>query len=383
MRGCVPAGMAAAMSHPNLALMDCIDCVYGSSAGAVTAAYTVARQPEGMSVFYDALSAETGLGKDFIDPMRCLRPLAGLPPNVPLAGFPPNGPALDLSRLLSVISEGPLALDFDQLLRQDATQPLRILASSPTRSRAEVLSRERGSWRTMPELLECLRASALVPGVCGSTPVNLATATQRGGFMSRLVDRLRSLRSHTNDRKAAEHLLMDALFFEPLPYRSALRDGCTHVLVLRALRDGTLVSPTRGFFDVNLEEMLFKGFAQSNGLDDMLAYVKDRGHARIYAEDMLRLNEETARLEADSSVDSRWLSARRHLQLRQLLPPCIMAVALQPSDPAVASLELRRARLLSALKVGFARAYAALAEDPKERCFERGMEEARQILPDS
>ena len=36
--------------------------------------------------------------------------------------------------------------------------------------------------------------------------------------------------------------MVDALLFEPIPYRSAIKDGCTHVLVLRTLPDGHSVT---------------------------------------------------------------------------------------------------------------------------------------------
>jgi hypothetical protein len=37
--------------------------------------------------------------------------------------------------------------------------------------------------------------------------------------------------------EADSMLLVDALIYEPMPYRSALEDGCTHVLVLRTWPD--------------------------------------------------------------------------------------------------------------------------------------------------
>ena len=52
------------------------------------------------------------------------------------------------------------------------------------------------------DLITCLRASANVPGIAGA-PVN-----HRG------------------------HSLVDAAIFEPIPFPMAIRDGCTHVLVL-------------------------------------------------------------------------------------------------------------------------------------------------------
>ncbi|CAM9782440.1 unnamed protein product, partial [Ectocarpus fasciculatus] len=66
MRGCVSAGMIAAVS--TLGLMDTFDAVYGSSAGSLVGAYAIAGQvwmPRlGCSVYYDTL---TGTGRHFID----------------------------------------------------------------------------------------------------------------------------------------------------------------------------------------------------------------------------------------------------------------------------------------------------------------------------
>ena len=41
-----------------------------------------------------------------------------------------------------------------------------------------------------------------------------------------------------------EELCADALIFEPVPYRSAAADGCTHILALRTKPDGSQVTDT-------------------------------------------------------------------------------------------------------------------------------------------
>lgn len=55
-----------------LGLEDCIDVVYGSSAGSLVGAYFIAKQMPhfGMEVYYDVL---TTAGKDFIDVRAMLR----------------------------------------------------------------------------------------------------------------------------------------------------------------------------------------------------------------------------------------------------------------------------------------------------------------------
>eukprot|EP00624_Nannochloropsis_granulata_P005738 evm.model.NODE_40878_length_7001_cov_23.792030.1 len=64
MRGCVGAGMLAAINH--LGLRDAIDVVYGSSAGSLMGAFFLSGQTplEGPGIYYDILSQA---GKDFID----------------------------------------------------------------------------------------------------------------------------------------------------------------------------------------------------------------------------------------------------------------------------------------------------------------------------
>ena len=58
-----------------------------------------------------------------------------------------------------------------------------------------------------------MRASMLLPGICGPT----ITLESMGG---------------------EKEPLADAMLFEPIPYRAALAEGATHVLVLRTRPDG-------------------------------------------------------------------------------------------------------------------------------------------------
>src|ERR1044071_2792696 len=52
MRGVVSAGMVAALEE--LGFRDCFDAVYGSSAGAISGAYFIAKQARyGTTIFYD------------------------------------------------------------------------------------------------------------------------------------------------------------------------------------------------------------------------------------------------------------------------------------------------------------------------------------------
>lgn len=87
MRGCVGAGMLAAINH--LGLRDAFDVVYGSSAGSLMGAFFLSGQTplEGPGIYYDILSQA---GKDFIDQVRSLPRLSpGLSlPSIPSSLIP-------------------------------------------------------------------------------------------------------------------------------------------------------------------------------------------------------------------------------------------------------------------------------------------------------
>jgi len=55
--------------------------------------------------------------------------------------------------------------------------------------------------------------------------------------------------------KASEPLC-DALLFEPIPYRSALSEGCTHILVFRTRPDGVSVTGKLSF----VEKLTYRRF---------------------------------------------------------------------------------------------------------------------------
>ena len=83
MRGCVAAGMAAALNH--LELTDAVDVVYGSSAGSLVGAYLLTRQLPlyGGSIYYETLPSA---GRAFIDLRNALRSLG-----LGVMRFTPNG----------------------------------------------------------------------------------------------------------------------------------------------------------------------------------------------------------------------------------------------------------------------------------------------------
>ena len=174
MRGSVSAGMCVALEAAGL--VPAFDRIYGCSAGALNGAFTAAGQAK--------LAARTYLesaSRRFIDGRRLLR----------------GRPVVDLDLL------------FDELLARKrpfsstglANGPeFRALAVSPRTRQLRVLS----DLRSPEDALRAVRASCSVPLLNGAP------------------------QSFRGER------LVDGGFLESVPYRSVMRDGATHVLVLRS-----------------------------------------------------------------------------------------------------------------------------------------------------
>eukprot|EP00276_Gloeochaete_wittrockiana_P006924 CAMPEP_0184667868 /NCGR_PEP_ID=MMETSP0308-20130426/69536_1 /TAXON_ID=38269 /ORGANISM="Gloeochaete witrockiana, Strain SAG 46.84" /LENGTH=297 /DNA_ID=CAMNT_0027113291 /DNA_START=135 /DNA_END=1025 /DNA_ORIENTATION=- len=177
MRGCVSGGMAAALL--DLGLTNVFDGVYGSSAGALNGAYFLAGQSDAMRIYFeDATSSE------FVDMRRLF--------------FGGGKPVMSLEYLIDTVvgSREGKALDWEKVVKSPV--PLKTLASSLNKRRSVMLWNYGGR----EDLFKALKASANVPVVAGP-PIRL-----------------------NGDE------LVDAAIMEPIPFHSAVADGCTHVLVL-------------------------------------------------------------------------------------------------------------------------------------------------------
>jgi predicted patatin/cPLA2 family phospholipase len=177
MRGCVSGGALQALA--DLGLKNAFDAVYGSSAGAINATYFLSEQRDGVNIYHEHIAST-----EFIDLKRLLSRKDGKPA------------ALNLEFLLDHVIHHVLPLDFDSVLNSPVS--LNVVASSLDTLSPVLLN----DFEHKDDLVECLRASANVPEVAGG-PVH-----HRG------------------------HRLVDAAVFEAIPFRSAIADGCTHVLVL-------------------------------------------------------------------------------------------------------------------------------------------------------
>lgn len=185
MAGAVSGGMCAALEA--LGLIGSFDVIYGCSAGSMNASYTVAGQAQSRSALY-ALAAGQGL----VDRRWMLRresPIrTGQIVNLLFQAHP---------HLPRVLEDAP---------------PLRIVASRVDDRSVCVL----GSFASLDEVRKAIWASSCVP------------------FRSHDLVRFRGVD------------YVDGGLTEPLPYRVALRDGATHVLVLRCRPAGYRRRDLRG-----------------------------------------------------------------------------------------------------------------------------------------
>lgn len=354
MRGCLSAGMVAAIHY--LGLEETIDVVYGSSAGTVIGSYFITRQLQwfGPEIYYDAL---TTAGTKFIDSSRLLRAL-GLGLADPrlikdVITRPKFGkPVLSLDFLLKRTVQETKPLDWERFAAMQKKQPMNIVVSSLEQGTSVALNMENGDFASLSDLANCMHASCLLPGIAG--PVMNRQKNLRGNVARKMVI------GNKLDPDKYEPMA-DALLYEPMPYHSAIKNGATHVIVLRTRPDGADVTGKSSFF----ERLIFRRFfLRKNSLGNIFRYVRQYRHKKRYAESVLELNHEA------------W-EERDYLDITK---PHLLAIAVPPGSPEVPRLEIGRKAIFEGVRRGFARAYDALVEDPTQRG--KGTIVAKQYFPD-
>lgn len=354
MRGCVSAGMICALGYLNLT--DAFDVVYGSSAGTIVGAYLLTGQLRwfGPEVYYDQL---TTAGRAFIDTKRIMRAvgLGLLDPRLfkDVITRPNGKPVLNLSFLLKRIVQETKPLDWKKFVEMQKVQPLKVVASGLKSGKAVVLDMENGHFDTLEDLTDCMHASCLLPGIAGPV-MNLDTTHNKTSGTKKLV-------LQNNIQGDHYEPLGDALVCEPLPYRSAVAEGATHVLVIRSRPDGRDVTGKSSFF----ENLIFRRFfLRKNRLPHMYEFFRKQLHKKLYAEDIITLNNDAA------SVRDPFDTSKPHY----------MTIAAPPGSAEVSRLETGRKAIFDGIRRGFARAYDCLVADPAERG--RGAQVAEEFFPD-
>jgi predicted patatin/cPLA2 family phospholipase len=177
MRGTITAGMALGMHE--LGLTSVFDDVYGSSAGAITGAWLCSANPLGLRIWYDR-----ALTRTLINRANLVRP---------------GRPVLDVETLIEEVY--PDVMDFGSVLASPL--PLHVLATDAATGEAVDL---RPQLNSASSLRRALRASCALPLLAGP-PVEL-----HGRYY------------------------LDAGLSESIPYRTAVAQGATHVLVFSSRR---------------------------------------------------------------------------------------------------------------------------------------------------
>jgi predicted patatin/cPLA2 family phospholipase len=179
MRGTISAGMALTLHE--LGLVSAFDAAYGASAGAITVAWLLSSRPEGLLGW-----TEPSYAKTLIRRSALLR----------------GRPAVDVRALIEELYQITFPMDFASVLASPVEyHPLATDAATGE-------STDLSPFITSPaELRLALRASAALPLLAGP-PVEFAGRR-----------------------------FYDAGISESVPYRTALAQGATHVLVLRSRRD--------------------------------------------------------------------------------------------------------------------------------------------------
>lgn len=229
MAGAVSAGMCAGLE--SLGLIASFDVVYGCSAGALNASYTAAGQAGSRCCLYP-MAARAGL----IDPRLALR------------GQPPF-------RLGEIINSLCVAHPHDRSVL-DARPPLCVTATRLEDKELDVLA----DFGSVDEVRQALWASSAIPILAGDIVEFRGQRYVDGGLL------------------------------ESLSYGAALRDGATHVLVLRSRHVGYRFRDYRGPAWRAVERML------RDAPDTLVELVRERP-ARYNAEaDALRSGELAGRV---------------------------------------------------------------------------------------
>ena len=155
------------------------------------------------------------------------------------------------------------------------------------------------------------------------------------------------------------------MVYDPIPYDIAQKEGATHIIVLRSKPDGGEVIGKGGSIGEKLVWSRF--FLRKNKLPKIYRRLRRQAHKRLYAKNILELNE--AATKEDDGLDCNSSS----------LPPTL-TIAIPPGIDEITRLETNREAIFEGVRNGFARAYDTLVEDPNDRG--NGCEIAKLYFPD-
>jgi len=373
MRGCVAAGMAAAIG--SLGLSDTIDKIYGSSAGSVIGSYLVSRQmcvdvyvdilPAAKRLFVCKTRIVRGLAQSLVEVLRkTLRLKSGTDSS---SSVRKPAPGMNISFVLDSIMgevDGVRPLDLAKFKENNAHQQLRVVSSSIDEDGQlvakcfgtedffgdDVTRRADGSRQG---LFACLEASMTVPAATGP-PVDLLRRNTKG---TKIDDNHNSLP------------FFDAFCFEPLPYRSAVAEGATHVMVLASRPLGFQPATQPGVYERTLAPIYFYSHSQP----EVARFFERGGQQYLYAEDILLLSEAKNKLKDPVLVappkiiygldDPNTVISQHDMDKREQdwKKAHLFPVQVPPEEAELGTLEQDKDAVLQAVRGGFSAAFDILA----------------------
>jgi predicted patatin/cPLA2 family phospholipase len=284
MRGVISAGMALALDE--LALVSAFDAVYGASAGAITGAWLLS-SPQGLLGWAEPAYARTLIRRSALLRGRPVADVRALIEDLYQTTFPMDFAAV----LASPVEFHPLATD---AVTGQSTD-LRPLISDPATLRL------------------ALRASAALPLLAGP-PVDFAGRR-----------------------------FYDAGVSESIPYRTALAQGATHLLILRSRR-----SPSRPSRSSRSSRLLARTTLRRETPALRAAFLA-RESRRAFDDQLLADYESASRLPSTSPASAR--------------APAVFSIRPGPGSPEVSRLATDGTLLRAALQAGREAARAALQPD--------------------
>jgi predicted acylesterase/phospholipase RssA len=323
MRGAVAAGMAAALP------MDAFDVVYGSSAGALIGAYAVARQSTCLDVYQHLVHSQdkfvstkrfvANMGLTLIDNMF----------DTNLA----NIPFMNLSYVFDDILSLRRPIDMDTFRKHNDVQPLRVVVScfdNCTLSANTFGYGDRIRYGHREGLDAALEASMSVPAATGQLQ-----------FLHR--------------ENSTSVLAMDGFCREPIPYRSAVADGATHVLALCTKSSDFM--PKRSMYESIVTPLFF------HRLDSLRDYFHGGGQQEIYADDLRLMSHAKGGAPVDVDGNQAY----------------ILPVQLPTGSPELGTVQLDAESVRTAIVNGYEAARRLLGDMTKDQSFENIMHSDHQL----
>lgn len=216
MRGVICGGMIAGLE--TLDLLNSFDAIYGTSAGAITGAYLIARQARfGTRIYYEDLN-----NKNFIN----------------FARFFIGRPIVNLDYLFNDVMINRKPLDHEAVINSPI--PLNAIVTNVDDMLPEVINH----FKSKEELFQALRASANM-SIAAGPPVKI------GG----------------------KHYL-DGGLFEPIPIRYAEEDSCTHILVLLTRPYGSMRGVYPNFIKRLVLNRIRSGLGDAHNVKDYVAKIE-------------------------------------------------------------------------------------------------------------